>query len=552
MRSIFALLLCVTFATLVDAMNPEQVAAGKQLFVQEFSPTQPGLRGDGLGPVFNDTSCVACHNAGGIGGSGDARNNARSLGMREAALLRKGDRSALTSAIAEFSPGFISASGGVQSAFSLHRRGGSPAFSKLRDASMRYFNAQWNEDAKLSSDTVHAERSPQRLVNSTGDLAMTVQVFARNTTALFGSGLIDQVPESALIEQARLQQRDREISGRPATLADGRLGKFGWRANFATLLEFTENACAAELGLQSSRVRQPGDLTNPSYVNSNPDLSDDAIISMNAFVASLPRPQREVPSDSRQRQRVATGEARFATIGCATCHVPNLGNIEGLYSDLLLHDTGPYSVDLAGAPPFRKDVVFSEEITSLTATHVGYYGPVQEMQFSEKPTVISAIVGRENPYLSAPSTAPKTVVEPLGRLRTVRRNLDDLGWLGTALRVAARNRNMRSSPTAEAALNFQMVSTSNIEPTYVNQEWRTPPLWGVRESAPYMHDGRAETILEAIAMHDGESRGTRNRFFALPYEDQQSILEFLDTLVAPTQGVTPAPRKFTDLDLVKR
>ena len=67
-----------------------------------------------------------------------------------------------------------------------------------------------------------------------------------------------------------------------------------------------------------------------------------------------------------------------------------------------------------------------------------------------------------------------------------------------------------------------------------------------------MHDGRAETILEAIAMHDGEGRGARNRFFALSYDDQQAILAFLDTFVAPTQGVIQAPKKFTRRDLVSR
>ena len=47
----------------------------------------------------------------------------------------------------------------------------------------------------------------------------------------------------------------------------------------------------------------------------------------------------------------------------------------------------------------------------------------------------------------------------------------------------------------------------HVESTNYAQEWRTPPLWGVRDSAPYMHDGRAETLLEAISMHDGEAAG---------------------------------------------
>ena len=38
-------------------------------------------------------------------------------------------------------------------------------------------------------------------------------------------------------------------------------------------------------------------------------------------------------------------------------------------------------------------------------------------------------------------------------------------------------------------------------------EWRTPPLWGVADSAPYMHDGRAPTLADAVKLHGGQARG---------------------------------------------
>ena len=37
-------------------------------------------------------------------------------------------------------------------------------------------------------------------------------------------------------------------------------------------------------------------------------------------------------------------------------------------------------------------------------------------------------------------------------------------------------------------------------------EWRTPPLWGFRDSGPYLHDGRALTLDEAVALHGGQGR----------------------------------------------
>ncbi len=66
------------------------------------------------------------------------------------------------------------------------------------------------------------------------------------------------------------------------------------------------------------------------------------------------------------------------------------------------------------------------------------------------------------------------------------------------------------------------------------QEWRTPPLWGLRDSAPYLHDGRAATIEQAIALHGGEGQKTAERFFALSQDERLHVMTFLKSLVAPT------------------
>lgn len=79
----------------------------------------------------------------------------------------------------------------------------------------------------------------------------------------------------------------------------------------------------------------------------------------------------------------------------------------------------------------------------------------------------------------------------------------------------------------------------HTERTFFTQEWRTPPLWGVNDSAPYMHDGRAETLLESITMHGGESEKTRDRFLVLSLEDRQAMIAFLETLVAPPNAPQP-------------
>jgi hypothetical protein len=61
----------------------------------------------------------------------------------------------------------------------------------------------------------------------------------------------------------------------------------------------------------------------------------------------------------------------------------------------------------------------------------------------------------------------------------------------------------------------------------------TIPLWGVADSAPYLHDGRATTINDAILMHDGEGRAARDAYASAPLADRKALLAFLNTLAAP-------------------
>ena len=67
-------------------------------------------------------------------------------------------------------------------------------------------------------------------------------------------------------------------------------------------------------------------------------------------------------------------------------------------------------------------------------------------------------------------------------------------------------------------------------------EWRTPPLWGlglaqtVLPRAGFLHDGRARTPEEAILWHDGEARGAADRYRALPAEQRDALIRFLNSL----------------------
>jgi CxxC motif-containing protein (DUF1111 family) len=64
-------------------------------------------------------------------------------------------------------------------------------------------------------------------------------------------------------------------------------------------------------------------------------------------------------------------------------------------------------------------------------------------------------------------------------------------------------------------------------------EWRTPPLWGCRDSAPYLHDGRAETLEKAIALHGGRGQKSAQKFAALSHGERFELISFLKSLAAP-------------------
>jgi Di-haem oxidoreductase, putative peroxidase len=80
--------------------------------------------------------------------------------------------------------------------------------------------------------------------------------------------------------------------------------------------------------------------------------------------------------------------------------------------------------------------------------------------------------------------------------------------------------------------------------TIANDEFTTARLWGVADTAPYLHDGRATTLYQAIVLHGGEAQAARDAFVALSPSDKLAIINFLKTLHAPAnpnQELLPLP-----------
>jgi hypothetical protein len=66
-----------------------------------------------------------------------------------------------------------------------------------------------------------------------------------------------------------------------------------------------------------------------------------------------------------------------------------------------------------------------------------------------------------------------------------------------------------------------------------NREFTTARLWAIADTAPYLHDGRATTLYEAIEFHGGEAQSARDNFLDLPTFRQEQVLWFLGSLRTP-------------------
>ena len=557
----------------------QRIQQGKELFEREWPSRNPRLGSDGLGPLHNAKSCVACHHQGGVGGSGDARFNAKSIGIEKMRITGGHiNDDVVAKSIRGFHPGFVDSAGRVVNTYAVSHHGGTPMFARFRDSIMRNVAAEFSEaGGPVNAEEVrHANSTPITYAAQNGKYKIFIhaRMFQRNTTPLFGSGLIDQVTWKQLKELARAQEKHPEISGRPATLPDGRYGRFGWRGNVATLQDFCDQACAAEVGLETSRKPQPIDPTLPGYRNPTSDISDNQIRSMTAFMSALSAPSRRLPQDLETRHAALRGEQLFAFVGCAVCHVPNVAPAQGLYSDLLLHDMGYESIDLNPADPYITRTTPVSRINRRVTTNsvetkfyddamtTVYYGGTSVMSgaksrnssFSRGSTAmmdLSPITRRQTNIRYTPYNyefrypqQPNTLMRFVLTGSQSKRSTNKTQTNRTESKKIAQNQSLASGKDTLTVditeQNNEIIETRqidyvriHIEPTNHMQEWRTPPLWGVRDSAPYMHDGRAATLLEAISMHDGEGAGTRDRFLNLSHSDRSAIIKFMETLTAP-------------------
>ena len=273
------------FAQARDARQAgDMTSFGTFLFALNVTPDQ------GLGPLFNGQSCVECHSSPIPGGMGVLPGK----DVRRVARLRD-DGSFDT----------------------LQGRGGPVA--------RMHSIAEMGVDCDIAAG-IPAEAEVTSL---------------RNPMSLRGAGLVDTIALGDVL--TNMAAEPAAVRGRPNVLADGRLGKFGWKADVATLVEFMGEAFRNELGL--TNPLRPRDEMRACGANQNsPEVDALALQAAAKFLNTVDPPAPAAACTS------SPGATLFQSIGCANCHTPALPGpgarqMLQLYSDLLLHDMGTSLAD---------------------------------------------------------------------------------------------------------------------------------------------------------------------------------------------------------------
>ena len=200
-----------------------------------------------------------------------------------------------------------------------------------------------------------------------GPLHPDTRTSARVAPSVFGLGLVEAISDSDLQSWSDPEDSDGDgISGRvhrvwSESLGGEALGRFGWKANVASLRDQTAGAFLGDIGITSSLHPEESHTevqTAASEVphGGQPELDDHKLDRITLYLQTLAVPARRGLDDPS----VQRGERIFGEVGCDGCHRPSFTTgsdhpVEALrgqriqpYSDFLLHDMGEGLADGRG------------------------------------------------------------------------------------------------------------------------------------------------------------------------------------------------------------
>lgn len=121
---------------------------------------------------------------------------------------------------------------------------------------------------------------------------------------------------------------------------------------------------------------------------------------------------------------------------------------------------------------------------------------------------------------------------PLDTSKVFARDLTDPTFAGPVNRLVPRpERTPEGGALARLYSDLKRHAMGSSLAERGDDVFMTAPLWGISQTGPWLHDGRATTLNEAILAHGGEAQAARDAYAGLPAEQQREIVEFLKSLV---------------------
>ncbi len=332
-----------TFGNPLPGLTPDQSTLftnGQATFKEVENLT------DGLGPRFNLDSCVGCHSFPTHGGSSPAVN------PQVAVATAFGANNTL--------PAFITANGPIREARFKY------TYNGVRDGGVHsLFVISGRVDSTASAAGCTAVQENFNAQYQRGNVSLRIP------TPTYGAGLMEMIPDTTLTANLAANASQKQalgISGHLNTNPnDGRIARFGWKAQNVSLYLFSGEAYNVEMGITNELFQTERDLNPTCQFDTVPNsitgqTSPMTVANINSDITNFanymrylapPAPSPNVPGGATS---IGNGRQLFSSVGCSLCHTPALktgkttvaamaDQTAALYSDLALHKMGPRLAD---------------------------------------------------------------------------------------------------------------------------------------------------------------------------------------------------------------
>ena len=267
-----------------------------------------------------------------------------------------------------------------------------------------------------------------------------------------------------------------------------------WKGNFLTVREFNRDASNNELGMQA--IELVGEDIDGDFDGITNEMTIGDQTALAVYLAAQPRPVTKLelsdlgliePLPQTEIDAIRRGERIFSRIDCASCHVPQLRIRDPIFSE-------------PSQNPNYRDSVFPAG-----------QNPVDVLVDPQFPVTFNLTRDQPDNIIHRPDG---------GEFRLGAFEADSKGRAIVRLYGDLRRHEMG------AGLAETIDETGTGTSTWITKE-----LWGVGSTAPYLHDGRATTITEAIFEHSGEAQRSQRHFQQLSVSKQKDLVMFLENLV---------------------